>query len=78
MSGAVLFEQPYRGDVWRLEVASHDGRTFGNWRKWYREGDTLKPTRQGVTIPLERLSELYAALGAQLAGDAPDGPNPLK
>ncbi len=50
MSGAILFEQPYRGDVWRLEIASHDGRTFGNWRKWYREGDTLKPTRQGVTI----------------------------
>ena len=73
MSGAILFEQPYRGDVWRLEIASHDGRTFGNWRKWYREGDTLKPTRQGVTIPLERLSELHAALTAHLAGKAPDG-----
>lgn len=72
MSGAILFEQPYRGDVWRLEIASHEGRTFGNWRKWYREGDTLKPTRQGVTIPLERLSELHAALGAHLAGEAPD------
>ena len=78
MSGAVLFEQPYRGDVWRLEIASHDGRTFGNWRKWYREGDTLKPTRQGVTIPLERLAELYAALGAYIAGEGPEGPNPVK
>jgi len=55
---SILFEQPYRGDVWRLEVAEHDGRTFGNWRKWYREGETWKPTRQGVTIPLDRLAEL--------------------
>ena len=59
---AILFEQPYRGDLWRLEVASHEGRTFGNWRKWYRDGDTLKPTRQGVTFPVERLDELQAAL----------------
>ena len=72
MSGAILFEHPYRGDVWRLEIASHEGRTFGNWRKWYRDGDTLKPTRQGVTIPLERLSELHAELGAYLAGQAPE------
>ena len=74
MKEAILFEQPYRGDVWRLEIANHDGRTFGNWRKWYREGDTLKPTRQGVTIPLERLSELHEALTAHLAGEAPQGP----
>ena len=73
MSGAILFEQPYRGDVWRLEIASHEGRTFGNWRKWYREGDTLKPTRQGVTIPLECLCELHAALTAHFAGEAPGG-----
>ena len=74
MSGTILFEQPYRGDVWRLEVASHDGRTFGNWRKWYWEGDTLKPTRQGCSIPLERLTELHVELGAHLAGKVPDGP----
>lgn len=72
MTGAILFEQPYRGDVWRLEVARHDGRTFGNWRKWYRDGDTLKPTRQGVTIPLERLPELAEALAAYLVANAPD------
>lgn len=64
MSGAPLFEQSYRGDVWRLDVSCHDGRTFGNWRKWYRAGDTLKPTREGCTIPLERLPELEAALRA--------------
>lgn len=73
MSGTLLFEQPYRGDVWRLEITSHDGRTFGNWRKWYPEGDILKPTRQGVTIPLERLKELHAGLSAYLALSAPHG-----
>lgn len=78
MSDLILFEQPHRGDVWRLEIVTYDGRTFGNWRKWYRDGDTLKPTKQGSTIPLERIVELHASLGAYIAGDAPDGPIPLK
>lgn len=78
MSSTILFEQPYRGDVWRLEIASHEGRTFGNWRKWYREGDALKPTRQGVTIPLERISELLAALMAYHGLNVPDGLSTLK
>ena len=65
---AVLFEQAYRGDMWRLEVATQNGRTFGNWRKWYRDGETLRPTRQGVTFPVERLDELQSALAEYLAG----------
>lgn len=74
MSAAPLFEQPYRGDVWRLEVTSHDGRTFGNWRKWYWAGnETLKPTREGCTIPLERLPELEAALKAWRESKGPSG-----
>ena len=59
---SILFEQPYRGDLWRLEIVTHNGRTFGNWRKWYRDGDVFKPTKQGVTIPVERLSLLQSAL----------------
>lgn len=74
MTGGLLFEVVQRGDIWRLEVAHFEGRTFGNWRKWWRDGDTLKPTRQGVTIPLERLAELHAAIGAYLASDASHGP----
>ena len=62
MIGGLLFEQTHRGQVWRLEITSHDGRTFGNWRKWYWSGDTLKPTREGCTVPLERLPELETAL----------------
>ena len=73
MNPAILFEQSYQGNVWRLEVASHGGRTFLNWRKWYWSGDTLKPSREGATIPLERLPELAAALVAYLALNAPDG-----
>ena len=74
MTAALLFEQPHRGDVWRLEVTEHNGRTFGNWRKWYRRGDAMQPTREGVTIPLERFPELHAAIGAYLAETAPSGP----
>jgi hypothetical protein len=68
---SVLFEQEYRGDVWRLEVATHKGRTFGNWRKWYWKGSELSPTREGVTIPLERLPELQAALAAHFGSGPP-------
>ena len=73
MSSDILFEQPSRGDVWRLEVSHYQGRDFGNWRKWYQDGDTLKPTRQGVTIPLERLPDLAETLASYLAANAYDG-----
>jgi len=74
MSDALLFEVTHRGDRWRLEVAHHQGRTFLNWRKWWCDDGEWKPTRQGVTIPLERMSELHAAIGAYIAANAPTGP----
>jgi len=70
MSGAVLFEHHHHGYVWRLQVASHNGRTFLNWRKWYLDGDTFKPTKEGCTMPLERLEELEAALASWRADNA--------
>ncbi len=62
MTAAVLFERDYRGHRWRLEVADHEGRTFCNWRKWYDDGGTWKPTRDGCTFPLDALWELTATL----------------
>ena len=74
MTGAVLFEVTQRGDRWRLEVSSHEGRTFANWRKWWSDGDDWKPTRQGVTFSLERMGEMHEAIGAYIAANAPTGP----
>lgn len=62
MIAAVLFEQPSGRDVWRLEVATYKGRTFGNWRRWFLQDGVWKPTREGVTIPVERLGELQDAV----------------
>ena len=62
MSGPVIFEHRHRGHVWRLEVQSFKGRTFGNLRKWYAADDGWKPTREGFTMPLEALAGLTAAL----------------
>lgn len=72
MSATLLFEQLHRGEVWRLEVAEHQGRTFGNWRKWYWADGELKPTRQGVTFPVERLAELGEAISGWSAANVPD------
>jgi hypothetical protein len=71
-----LFETPERGgNLWRLEVVQHKGRTFANWRKWWRDGaGELRPTKQGVTFPPERLSELLAALEAWRDANALSGP----
>ena len=74
MTGAVLFEVTHRGDLWRLEVSRHDGRTFINWRKWWSDDGQWKPSRQGVTFPLERMVEMHAALGDYLATNALTGP----
>ncbi|MEN3973796.1 hypothetical protein [Emcibacter sp. SYSU 3D8] len=69
MSGVVLFEHSHRGNVWRLEVATHNGHTFLNWRKWYWDGEAFKPTREGCTIPLERLPDLMDGVASWLSGD---------
>ena len=37
-------------------------------------GDELKPTQRGVTVPLEAVSELAAALAAFVAGKPPSAP----
>jgi hypothetical protein len=71
-----LFEAPERGgNVWRLEVVHHNGRTFANWRKWWRDADgELKPSRQGVTFPPERLADLRYAIEAWETDNALSGP----
>jgi hypothetical protein len=58
----VLFDQRHGNDTWRLEISLFRGRRFGNWRRWYGEPHELKPSRDGVTIPLERLADLHEAL----------------
>jgi hypothetical protein len=73
MSGAVIFEHEARGHLWRLEVASFQGREFANWRKWYRQGDGWKPTREGATMPLESLESLTVALMVHHGIEPPEG-----
>ena len=70
----VLFEHLYRGEVWQLAVVEYKGHTSGDFRKWYWAGDNLKPSREGLKIPLERLAELRAGIDAYLAENAPHGP----
>lgn len=65
-----LLSVPQRGDTVLVQINEHGGKTFANFRKWYLDGDALKPTKQGVTIPLEALPELHRALGAYLASTA--------
>lgn len=72
MSESVIFEREHRGDVVRLEVATFKGRTFANLRRWYRQDGELKPSREGVTFPLEWLGDLGAAILAA-ADNAPAG-----
>ncbi len=74
MTDAVIFEHPYRGDRWRLEVASHQGRTFANLRRWYERDGDWKPTREGFVFPLEGLWELTEALMRHHGLTVPDGP----
>lgn len=76
MSGQVLFEHQHRGELWRLEVVTHNGRTFGNWRKWYRAEGDWRPTKQGCTLPLEALREITAELMAFHGLEPPAAPAP--
>jgi hypothetical protein len=62
MAGHVLFWRKQRGNLWKLEVQTYKDRTFGNWRKWYADGDGWRPSREGCTMPLGDLKALTAAL----------------
>ncbi len=70
MENHVLFEQKCRGHLWRLEITTHQGRTFGNWRKWFWSETQWRPTREGCVIPLERLPELGQSLWCLLSKEA--------
>jgi hypothetical protein len=67
MISQTLLSFPQRGDTVLVQINQHKGQTFANFRKWYPDGKALKPTKQGVTIPLHALPELLQALGAYLA-----------
>jgi len=70
----ILFEQPYRGNVWRLELSEYNGSTFANWRRWFWKDGKLLPSRDGCTFPVERLPELLEALTAAVEpGGGSDG-----
>lgn len=73
MSGGIIFEHRHRGNLWRLEVSTHKGRPFINWRKWYEAGGSWKPTREGCTFPLEALGVLTASLMRHHGLPVPEG-----
>lgn len=65
MNAGLIFEMSHKADLWRLEVVQHNGRTFANWRKWWRDSDGVwKPSRVGLTFPPERLADLRKAVEA--------------
>jgi hypothetical protein len=50
------------GELVRVQLAKFRRCTFLDVRVWVPDGTGHKATRQGVTIPLERLWELREAL----------------
>jgi hypothetical protein len=66
MRNTTIYELPYRGDVWRLEVATHQGRTFCNLRRWFDVKGEMRPTKDGLIFPLEELGGLHEAIGEYL------------
>ena len=50
-------------EIIRLELTRYKGRMGLNIRVWFRaEGGDLCPTRTGIWLPLERLSEIHEGL----------------
>lgn len=53
-------------EVVRVALDQYNGRHTINLRIWYRDGDTLKPGKAGLTLSLKHLPDLAEALGAAL------------
>lgn len=66
-NGEVLFEHRHGGHRWILEIARFRGREYCNWRCWVLKDGDWVPTRMGMTFPLDRLPDLYQAVGDYMA-----------
>lgn len=66
MTERLLFEHMRRGgsEKVRAIVSEYRGARFLDMRKWVDTNEGPKATRQGCTVPLERIGELGAALVA--------------
>lgn len=60
----LLVEWPRKSnEVIRIELTDYKGRKGLNIRVWFRaEGGDLRPTRVGIWLPLERLSQVRKGL----------------
>lgn len=53
-------------EVVRVALDRYNGRHTVNARVWYRDGDTLKPSKSGITLALKHLPALADALARSL------------
>jgi hypothetical protein len=51
----------------RVALDLYNGRHTINARVWYRDGDTLKPGKSGITLSIKHLPALAEGLGRALA-----------
>jgi hypothetical protein len=63
MTTALILELPKSRSVIRLEVRHSGGKAVATFRKCYRAGNDLKPTRKAIAfpIPLGALPTLHRA-----------------
>ncbi len=58
---SVLFERERSaGKFMRLSLTEMNGHTFINLRHWYRDGEQLLPSKEGVTLNSPELAEELA------------------
>jgi hypothetical protein len=53
-------------EVVRVALDRYNGRPTINARVWYHDGDTLKPSKSGITLALKHLPALADALARSL------------
>jgi Transcriptional Coactivator p15 (PC4) len=50
----------------RVNLMEYRGHPLISIWRWYRQSNEMRPGKRGVTVPLARLPELAAAVGAAL------------
>jgi hypothetical protein len=69
MTTALILEMPKSRSVIRLEVRHAGSKAVVTFRKCYRAGNDLKPTRKAIAFPLDALPALHRALEACWGGE---------
>lgn len=56
----------YRGDELRVTLGTYEGKPVVQIREWYDAGGSMRPSKKGLSLPIDQLASIASALDEAL------------